>query len=114
MIGIPAAWLLIEWFRSWFLSGFGSLAVGYSQTDTWLGHLAPVTGQYGIPLLALVIPAALVDTGAGIARRERIVAGTTHAVAVGRGIRCERDRHLDASRLAADHGGGGAGRDSPG
>ena len=46
MIAIPGAWLLIEWFRSWFLSGFGWLALGYSQTDTWLGNLAPVVGQW--------------------------------------------------------------------
>ena len=29
MIGIPGAWLFIEWWRSWFLSGFGWLALGY-------------------------------------------------------------------------------------
>ena len=28
MVGIPAAWLLIEWWRSWFLTGFGWLALG--------------------------------------------------------------------------------------
>lgn len=78
VIGIPAAWLLIEWFRSWFLSGFGWLAVGYSQTDTWLGHLAPVTGQYGIALVALVMSGGLVTLVLGT-KRERIVAGTTIA-----------------------------------
>jgi apolipoprotein N-acyltransferase len=33
LVGIPGAWLLIEWFRSWFLTGFGWLALGYAHTD---------------------------------------------------------------------------------
>lgn len=74
MVGIPALWLLVEWFRSWFLSGFGWLAIGYSQTDTWLGYLAPVTGQYGIALLALVMSGSLVTLLLG-SQRERVVAG---------------------------------------
>ena len=36
---LPAAWLLIEWWRGWFLSGFSWLSLGYSQTDTWLAGL---------------------------------------------------------------------------
>ena len=36
---IPAAWLLVEWWRSWFLSGFGWLALGYAHTDNWLGRV---------------------------------------------------------------------------
>ena len=48
MLGIPGAWLFIEWWRSWFLSGFGWLALGYAHTDNWLGALAPVVGQYGL------------------------------------------------------------------
>ncbi|HTU65683.1 MAG TPA: apolipoprotein N-acyltransferase [Steroidobacteraceae bacterium] len=74
MVAIPGAWLLVEWFRSWFLSGFGWLAIGYSQTDTWLGSLAPAVGQFGIALLALVCSGALLTLGLGT-KRERIVAG---------------------------------------
>jgi apolipoprotein N-acyltransferase len=73
MLGIPGAWLLIEWFRSWFLTGFGWLALGYAHTDNWLGSLAPVIGQYGLGLVTLVMAGALLtllhDT-----RRNRIVA----------------------------------------
>ena len=79
MVAIPGAWLLIEWWRSWFLSGFGWLAVGYSQTDTWLGHLAPVAGQFGIALVALVMSGGLATLLLG-ARRERIVAAGTIVV----------------------------------
>ncbi len=47
LFAVPAAWLLIEWWRGWFLSGFSWLSLGYSQTDTWLASLAPVGGVYG-------------------------------------------------------------------
>jgi apolipoprotein N-acyltransferase len=79
MIGIPGAWLFIEWWRSWFLSGFGWLAVGYSQTDTWLGNLAPVTGQFGIALVALMMSGGLATLALG-ARRERVIAAAVIVV----------------------------------
>ena len=79
LIGIPAAWLLIEWFRSWFLTGFGWLALGYSQTDTWLASLAPVVGQYGIGLLVLLLAGALTTLVLGT-KRERIAAGAVIVV----------------------------------
>lgn len=74
MVGIPAAWLLLEWWRSWFLTGFGWLALGYSHTDNWLGGLAPVVGQYGLGYLTLVMAGALVGLTIGQAR-ERIASG---------------------------------------
>ena len=46
LVGLPALWLLIEWWRGWFLSGFPWLSLGYSQTDTVLAALAPVGGVY--------------------------------------------------------------------
>jgi apolipoprotein N-acyltransferase len=74
LTGIPAVWLLLEWLRSWFLTGFGWFALGYSQTDTWLGGLAPVVGQFGLGLLVLLIAGALMTLVCGT-RRERIAAG---------------------------------------
>jgi len=74
MLGIPGAWLLIEWIRGWFLSGFGWLSLGYAHTDNWLGSLAPVIGQYGLGLVTLVMAGALVTLLYGT-RRDRIVAG---------------------------------------
>jgi len=53
-LGVPAAWLLIEWWRGWFLSGFSWLSLGYSQTDTWLASFAPVAGVYGISAMLLL------------------------------------------------------------
>jgi apolipoprotein N-acyltransferase len=59
LLFVPAAWVLIEWWRGWFLSGFSWLSLGYSQTDTWLAGLAPVTGVYGISAALLLCAGAV-------------------------------------------------------
>jgi apolipoprotein N-acyltransferase len=51
LVGLPAAWLLVEWWRGWFLTGFAWLSLGYSQSDTWLAGFAPVVGVYGMSSL---------------------------------------------------------------
>jgi apolipoprotein N-acyltransferase len=73
LIGVPAAWLLLEWWRGWFLTGFAWLSLGYSQTDTALASFAPVTGVYGISALCLASSGALVTLVQG-PRRARIAA----------------------------------------
>ena len=45
-------WVLGEWFRSWFLTGFPWLYAGYSLIDTPFAGLAPVAGVYSLSLLA--------------------------------------------------------------
>jgi apolipoprotein N-acyltransferase len=59
LVGLPALWLLVEWWRGWFLSGFPWLSLGYSQTDTWLKGFAPVLGVYGLSWLLLLGSGAL-------------------------------------------------------
>jgi apolipoprotein N-acyltransferase len=68
LLALPAGWLLIEWWRGWFLSGFSWLSLGYSQTDTWLAGLAPVAGVYGISAALLVCAGALTALACGTAR----------------------------------------------
>jgi apolipoprotein N-acyltransferase len=58
-VGLPALWLLCEWWRGWFLSGFPWFSLGYSQTDTWLSAYAPVLGVYGLSALLLLQAGAL-------------------------------------------------------
>jgi apolipoprotein N-acyltransferase len=73
LIALPASWLLIEWWRGWFLSGFSWLSLGYSQTDTWLAGFAPLVGVYGISALLLVSAGALATLALGT-RRARLIA----------------------------------------
>lgn len=73
LAGIPGAWLMMEWWRGWFLSGFSWLSLGYSQTDTVLARLAPVGGVYLLSLLLLVMSGALVTLLLGT-RRQRLLA----------------------------------------
>jgi apolipoprotein N-acyltransferase len=73
LVGVPAAWLLVEWWRGWFLAGFAWLSLGYSQTDTWLAGFAPVTGVYGVSAILLVSAGALVSAVQG-RRATRIAA----------------------------------------
>lgn len=58
LLVFPAAWLLMEWTRGWFMTGFPWLSLGYSQTDSPLAGLAPLLGVYGISW-AVVFSAAL-------------------------------------------------------
>jgi apolipoprotein N-acyltransferase len=60
LLQVPAAWVIIEWWRGWFLSGFPWLSLGYSQTDSWLAGLAPVGGVHLISLVLIMGGGALV------------------------------------------------------
>ncbi len=53
-------WVLLEWLRGWFLSGFPWLVLGYSQTGTPLQSYAPLLGVYGVSLLVMISAATLV------------------------------------------------------
>jgi apolipoprotein N-acyltransferase len=76
MVAIPAGWLIIEWWRGWFLSGFAWLSLGYSQTDTWLAHFAPILGVYGISALLVLCAGCLMTLLCG-SRRARVAAAVT-------------------------------------
>jgi len=57
---IPAIWTLAEWVRSWIFTGFPWLNLGYTQTDSPLSGLAPLTGVFGISLAVMFTAATLV------------------------------------------------------
>jgi apolipoprotein N-acyltransferase len=67
LLAFPAFWVLLEWSRSWILTGFPWLSIGYSQIDSPLSGYAPLFSIYGVSLAALVSAGLLVE----IARKLR-------------------------------------------
>jgi apolipoprotein N-acyltransferase len=59
LLACPSLWVISEWTRSWFLTGFPWLNLGYSQSDSLLSGVAPVLGIYGVSWLTFFIAALL-------------------------------------------------------
>jgi apolipoprotein N-acyltransferase len=56
---LPALWVLFEWWRGWFLSGFPWLNLGYSQVATPLAGYAAWLGVYGVSLACALLAGIL-------------------------------------------------------
>jgi len=53
-LSYPVMWIVFEWLRGWFLTGFPWLNLGYSQIDSPLVGYAPLLGVYGISFLLVL------------------------------------------------------------
>jgi apolipoprotein N-acyltransferase len=51
LLGFPLIWVLSEWLRSWVLTGFPWLYIGYGQISTPLAGWAPIGGVLFVSLL---------------------------------------------------------------
>jgi apolipoprotein N-acyltransferase len=60
LLAAPGLWVLLEWWRGWFLSGFPWLSQGYAHVDAPLGGLAPLIGVYGVSLACALTAGASV------------------------------------------------------
>jgi apolipoprotein N-acyltransferase len=90
LMTLPALFVVSEWLRGWMFSGFGWLAAGYSQTDSWLMGYAPVAGIHAMSAAVLVSAGALLTLWLGT-KLERAVAAIV-LIAVWAGGFAVRDR----------------------
>lgn len=61
-LAFAGLWVVQEWLKTWLLTGFPWLFVGYAFTDvSWLNGIAPVTGVFGLSFLAVLLAAATVE-----------------------------------------------------
>lgn len=60
LLALPALWVLGEWVRGWFMTGFPWLSLGYSQVTSPLAGWAPVLGVYGVSWAVAASAALLV------------------------------------------------------
>ena len=60
-LAFAGCWLLIDWFRGWFLTGFPWLYAGYALIDTPFSPLAPLGGVWLLTLSAVLLSAATVE-----------------------------------------------------
>ncbi len=60
IIAMPLLWILLEWLRGWFLSGFPWLNIGTSQTDSLFRAYMPVIGDYGTGFIIVSLAASFV------------------------------------------------------
>jgi len=60
-LGFAACWVLFEWLRSWLLTGFPWLYLGYAHINTLLANLGPILGVLGISFVVALLSGMLYD-----------------------------------------------------
>ena len=55
-------WVVFEWVRTWLLTGFPWLFVGYASIDTPIAGWAPIIGVFGVSLIIALTAAGLAET----------------------------------------------------
>lgn len=93
---IPSAWVLLEWLRGWFLSGFPWLSAGYASVGWPLQGYAPLLGVFGLSFLTLSLAGMLWLAFQG-KRRAAFAVSFALLVAAGQGL-----RHVDWSEPAGE------------
>jgi len=55
----PISWMLFDWLRGYFLTGFPWVQIGVAQVDTYLAGYAPLIGGLGVGLIVTIIAGLL-------------------------------------------------------
>ena len=61
LLFFPAAWVISEWVRVWFLTGFPWLFLGNTQIDSLFSAIAPVTGVLGVSFICALLAGTLLS-----------------------------------------------------
>ncbi len=69
-LALPASWVLGEWLKSWLLTGFPWLFLGYAHLSTPLAGWAPLTGVLGISFVVALTGSALYQLCISARRRQ--------------------------------------------
>ncbi len=72
VVFFPAAWTVFEWLRGWLFTGFPWMSIGYSQTNSALGAIAPIGGVYGVTWITVLLAGALLTLLLGNLRQRGI------------------------------------------
>ncbi len=60
-LNFAALWFFSEWLRTWFLTGFPWMFVGYSQTEGPLNSWAPIIGTLGLGVMIAFVSASAME-----------------------------------------------------
>jgi apolipoprotein N-acyltransferase len=91
---VPAAWVLLEWLRSWILTGFPWLSAGYAAVAWPLQGYAPLLGVFGLSFLTLSLAGML-----SLASRRRMIFILPFAVVLAAG---QALRHVEWTEPAGE------------
>lgn len=61
LLVFPSFWVIFELLRTWLLTGFPWVLLGYSQTNTWLRGFAPFLSVYGVSFITAFMSGILVS-----------------------------------------------------
>lgn len=81
IFAFPAIWVLSEWVRCWFFTGFPWLLAGYSQTNSPLKGYAPIFSVFGVSL-AVAVTSGLIVHGIKMLRKHDYYSVYLHLFAV--------------------------------
>jgi apolipoprotein N-acyltransferase len=59
LVVYPLSWMLLDWLRGWFLTGFPWMQPGVAHIDSYLSGFAPLIGGLGVGLLVTIIAGLL-------------------------------------------------------